>query len=388
MSDEEDGYMSPLEGGPGEKIALIQAELAAREKEALDAIKEDVSNWLSDVLELNISQESFMDVLDTGIAVCRLATLVQNAAKEHGDKIGIQVPMKALSCNSKAEAGTFFARDNTSNFIEWCRKLGVEEAVIFESEGLVLHKDEKRVILCLLDVARFAERVGISPPQLVKMEREIEELEANESPERDVNHPATDSTPCEQNLKTTQVDVSCREKTEFLFTKQSPSSNQPTTTYSESSIRCDQPITETPAHKQPTECTTDHLPQRSSLPPKKTHAPSKIPVRVNPPSKLVYHPPQAMSVAHNVSRSSLRKRRTVLSTGSSAVRTRLPRLAKKRQRDESERESEVEHTTKRQRIEVGNLTGAKDENKQKEESTINESVDKKVGQLVYGVLLL
>ena len=52
--------------------------------------------------------------------------------------------------------------------------------MIFESEGLVLHKDEKRVILCLLDVARYAERVGISPPELVRMEREIEQLEANE----------------------------------------------------------------------------------------------------------------------------------------------------------------------------------------------------------------
>ena len=33
------------------------------------------------------------------------------------------------------------------------------------------------MILCLLDVARYAERVGITPPELVRMEREIEEME-------------------------------------------------------------------------------------------------------------------------------------------------------------------------------------------------------------------
>ena len=102
------------------------------------------------------------------------------AALESGKKLNFTVPMAALSCSTKAERGSFFARDNAANFISWCRELGMEEAVIFESEGLVLHKDEKRVILCLLDVARYAERVGISPPELVRMEREIEQMEASE----------------------------------------------------------------------------------------------------------------------------------------------------------------------------------------------------------------
>ena len=390
MSDEEDGYMSPLEDDPGERIALIQAELVAKEKEALDAIKEDICDWLSDVLELNITRESFLDVLDTGIAVCRLATLVQNTAQVSGDKVDFQVPMKALSCNSKAEAGTFFARDNTSNFIDWCRKLGVEEAVIFESEGLVLHRDEKRVILCLLDVARFAERVGISPPQLVKMEREIEELEANASPEIDINLPATNNSPCEQNLKTIQVNISCQEETESLSTQQLPSSSQsmpPLCTHSRNNERISRPsqsITETPVHKQHTEPTTKHLDLRTSPPPKKIHAFSKIPVRVNPPFKHIHHPPLAKPSVHNVisppsTDKSLRTSRTVTFTGSSAVQSRLPRPSKKRQREESEEQSEVEHTTKRQRIEAVGLTGPKDENV---ESAINESVDKKVGQFV------
>ena len=166
-------------------IDRIQAELAAKEKEALEVIKEDICKWLSGIIsELeDISPSTFMGSLDTGVALCKIVALIQQsatAALKSGKKLDFTVPMAALSCSTKAERGSFFARDNAANFISWCRELGMEEAVIFESEGLVLHKDEKRVILCLLDVARYAERVGISPPELVRMEREIEQLEASE----------------------------------------------------------------------------------------------------------------------------------------------------------------------------------------------------------------
>ncbi len=183
MSEETDYSFDCSVDNPGERIAFIQAELAVREKEALEAIKGDICDWLSRTLDLTINEESFLDTLDTGVAVCKLATLIQQAAKEIETKerpLKVKVPMKPLSCNAKAGRGTFFARDNTSNFISWCRDLGVDEALVFESNGLVDHSDEKRVVLCLLDVARFADRVGISPPELVRMEREIEELEAQE----------------------------------------------------------------------------------------------------------------------------------------------------------------------------------------------------------------
>lgn len=52
-----------------------------------------------------------------------------------------------------AKAGTFFARDNVSNFIAWCKNgLGVIECLLFETEDLIANKNEKHVILCLLEV--------------------------------------------------------------------------------------------------------------------------------------------------------------------------------------------------------------------------------------------
>ena len=160
----------------------VKAKLAAKEQESLEVIKEDICQWLTTVLDpLKVTPGTFMDTLDTGVALCKLASLIQQNANTAKEKFDFFVPMEPLSCNQKAGPGTFFARDNTSNFIDWCRKLSVEEAVIFESEGLVSHKDEKRVILCLLDVARFAEKVGMTAPQLIKMEREIDLLESKET---------------------------------------------------------------------------------------------------------------------------------------------------------------------------------------------------------------
>ena len=163
--------------------APVNPEIEAKEMEALEAIKEDICKWLTKVMQIDITPTTFMEVLDNGVVLCKLAALIQDAAgkvQSDGSKEIPTVPSSPVKCNERAVSNSFQARDNVSNFTNWCCKLGVEEAVIFESEGVVLHKDEKRVILCLLDVARFGYHLDISPPELVRMEREIDELDSGE----------------------------------------------------------------------------------------------------------------------------------------------------------------------------------------------------------------
>ena len=52
----------------------------------------------------------------------------------------------------QVKCGSFFARDNVSNFIQWCRLVGVYECLLFETDDLVLRKNEKSLIVCLLEV--------------------------------------------------------------------------------------------------------------------------------------------------------------------------------------------------------------------------------------------
>jgi len=45
---------------------------------------------------------------------------------------------------------------------------------MFETEDLILCKNEKNFILCLLEVARFGSRFGIQVPTIIQLEQEIE----------------------------------------------------------------------------------------------------------------------------------------------------------------------------------------------------------------------
>ena len=167
-----------------QRVSRLKAEISAREKDDLELIKRDVCEWLGKTLEIEISADSFMDTLDTGVVLCKLARLIQDkarSAKESGDRVSVVIPMETVKCQFRAMKGSFFARDNSANFIKWCKKLGVNEEVMFESNGLVQQEDEKRVILCLIDVSRYAQKVHIRPPELVRLENEIDMLEMGEA---------------------------------------------------------------------------------------------------------------------------------------------------------------------------------------------------------------
>uniref|UniRef100_A0AAR5PGR6 GAR domain-containing protein n=1 Tax=Dendroctonus ponderosae TaxID=77166 RepID=A0AAR5PGR6_DENPD len=163
-------------------------------EEYLYAMKEDLAEWLQTMYpHLNIAVENFMEKLETGVALCEHANAVKAQAAEYVEKKQARKAAMTRSVTGSlaqaqtvikiadvkyfttAKPGTFFARDNVSNFIKWCRFcLEIIECLLFESDDLIMRKNEKHVILCLLEVARRGAKFGMLAPMLVQMERQID----------------------------------------------------------------------------------------------------------------------------------------------------------------------------------------------------------------------
>ncbi|NXH17944.1 GA2L2 protein, partial [Bucco capensis] len=147
----------------------------------LYAMKEDLAEWLKEMYNLDIEVGTFVEVLETGTVLCSHANNVTQVAREFahtcpGTAHHLQLPTTGVPCNLAAQPGTFQARDNVSNFIQWCRKeMAIKDVLMFETEDLVLRKNEKNFVLCLLELARRAAHFGMRAPTLVQMEEEIEE---------------------------------------------------------------------------------------------------------------------------------------------------------------------------------------------------------------------
>lgn len=161
-------------------------------EEYIYAMREDLAEWLNMMYpELRMTVDNFMDRLDTGVALCKHANNVRKAAEEYlarrqarnksmtksmtSGLAGPILSMGNVHFLPAAKSGTFFARDNVSNFIAWCRKsLQIFECLLFETDDLIMRKNEKHVILCLLEVARRGAKFGMLAPMLVQMERQID----------------------------------------------------------------------------------------------------------------------------------------------------------------------------------------------------------------------
>ncbi|XP_065588252.1 GAS2-like protein 2 [Cyrtonyx montezumae] len=166
-------------GTPGAAVRSIRP--YGSSQQYLYAMKEDLAEWLKELYELDIEVGTFLEVLETGAVLCSHANHITRVAEDFSHTCPsaaqhLRLPTAGVPCNPAAQPGTFQARDNVSNFIQWCRKeMDINDVLMFETEDLVLRKNEKNFVLCLLELARRAARFGMCAPTLVQMEEEIEE---------------------------------------------------------------------------------------------------------------------------------------------------------------------------------------------------------------------
>ncbi|ESO03434.1 hypothetical protein HELRODRAFT_141530, partial [Helobdella robusta] len=142
--------------------------------EYLYAMKEDLAEWFHDLYNLPVTVDNFFEHLDNGTLLCKHAnTILKNT---NTAAAAAATTTTTLTYRNSAQIGTFQARDNISTFIAWCRSfLGIPDTILFETEDLVSRKNERNVVLCLLEVGRRGSKFGVLAPQLVQLEKEIDD---------------------------------------------------------------------------------------------------------------------------------------------------------------------------------------------------------------------
>ncbi|EDV22485.1 uncharacterized protein TRIADDRAFT_28523 [Trichoplax adhaerens] len=124
--------------------------------------------------------DNLLTALEDGIVLNQLAQYVHQVGDSYFDShTGLsrkvkKLPSKCPKYRQNASSNPFFARDNISNFITWCKQLGVPEVIMFETEDLVSQKNIKSVLLCLLEISRIAVKYGVAPTAIIALENEMD----------------------------------------------------------------------------------------------------------------------------------------------------------------------------------------------------------------------
>ncbi|XP_021356505.1 growth arrest-specific protein 2-like isoform X2 [Mizuhopecten yessoensis] len=194
---------------------VMEQKLAEIQEQSLGPLKEDLAEWLGKHLGMEVNADNFMDVLDNGVYLCQMAKVIQRKAHESvmDGSYTEPLPNYKLRCKSNAPSGSWFARDNTANFLSWCKAFGMADDQMFETEYLVSHTAEKSVVLCLLELARIGYKFGLEPPSLIKMEKEMERMEEEEPPPPRPPPPKPNSLDDETGTETEEEEEEMEEKT-------------------------------------------------------------------------------------------------------------------------------------------------------------------------------
>ncbi|XP_029311145.1 growth arrest-specific protein 2 isoform X3 [Cottoperca gobio] len=132
--------------------------LPYRHDASLLPMKEDLAFWLNTITGVDLSADTLMERLDNGVVLCQLAQLLQEKMMHTNN--GKPLIRRVIYWRADATSGSFFARDNTANFLYWCRKIGLEEAYLFESEDLAMMM---MMMMVMVDV-KYSTNTSASAP--------------------------------------------------------------------------------------------------------------------------------------------------------------------------------------------------------------------------------
>jgi hypothetical protein len=168
---------------PEQEIAILRAQTEMAQETRMqisDLYKREAADWISQLFQLDITEDNLFEHLMDGVLLCKLAAKVTHGEVEwrgmrHESEIEEgETPFPTAPSALNPRGHKAIARDNCHRFLQWCKAVGLPEEVLFESEDLVGFATRKtaedKVLTCLLDVARRSHNVMV--PTVVEKERQ------------------------------------------------------------------------------------------------------------------------------------------------------------------------------------------------------------------------